>query len=150
MRVAGRILLVDDEPATLDLLCASLEAEGWTVVVATSGPAAIAAARRSHPDLVVLDVGLPGLDGFATCRRLEHDPATADTPIVFLSAMDPVAGARRASEAGGSGFIEKRPPWAAIVRRIRCHMEGGIRRTSPVSRPPRLGGAVRRGPPEPV
>lgn len=117
------VLLVDDEPATLDLLCASLEAEGWTVFVATSGPAALDAARRSRPDLVVLDAGLPGLDGFATCRRLKSDPAMTHTPVVFLSAMEPTSGARRAQEAGGAEFIEKRPPWASIARRILRHLE---------------------------
>lgn len=113
------VLLVDDEPAALDLLCESLEAGGWTVLVATSGRAALDAARRSRPDLVVMDAGLPGMDGFETCRRLRSDPATAATPVVFLSAMDPAEGARRAAEAGGIGFMEKKPPWEGIARRIR-------------------------------
>lgn len=120
-----RVLIVDDEPATLDVLCASLEADGCTVLVATTGAAAVRAARRSRPDLVVLDIGLPGMDGYRTCERLHEHPATAATPVVFLSASEAPDAEARVRAAGGADFIRKRLSWETVLARIRNHLLAG-------------------------
>lgn len=126
--MSRRILIVDDEPAALDVLCASLEAEGCTVIVATTGRVALRAAHRSRPDLIVLDVGLPEMDGFATCRLLMADPVTTAMPIVFLSALEETDVADRCRAAGGIDFIPKRLPWSEVLERIRVHL---VRRHDP-------------------
>lgn len=117
-----RVLIVDDEPATLDVLCASLEAEGCTVLVATSGDAALRAAARSRPDLIVLDVGLPGMNGFETCAQLLANPAMSRTPIIFLSGTDTAHAESHARAAGAADFIRKGLPWSTVLQRIQIQL----------------------------
>src|SRR5438445_5031514 len=84
------VLVVDDNPANLDLLAQVLEPEGYRILVAQSGEAAIKLASRAAPDLILLDIMLPGADGFETCRRLKRDdtPNVADIPVLFISARN--------------------------------------------------------------
>src|SRR5207302_751990 len=79
----GRVLIVDDEIANVELLARRLEAIGCQTQVASSGERAIALARSEQPDLILLDVMMPGLDGWQTCRRLKSQPETADIPVIF-------------------------------------------------------------------
>jgi CheY-like chemotaxis protein len=81
-----RILIVDDEPAVADLIEAVLVGEGYTVAIARDGAQGLLLARDWRPDLILMDVMLPGVDGGTAIRRLKHDPATADIPIVAMSA----------------------------------------------------------------
>jgi CheY-like chemotaxis protein len=118
-----RILIVDDQPAMLDVLCATLEAARCTVLVAMSGQDAIRVARRSRPDLIVLDVGMPGMDGLDTCVRLMQHSVTRMIPVVFLSASDDADMAARCRAAGGIDFISKRLEWREIVDRIARHVQ---------------------------
>jgi DNA-binding response OmpR family regulator len=85
MREERRILVVEDEQTIADAVAARLRAEGFTVEVAADGPAGVAAARRTRPDLVVLDIMLPGFDGLEVCRRLQ---AEHPVPVVMLTARD--------------------------------------------------------------
>lgn len=84
------ILVVDDTPANLDLLTAMLGDRGYRVRVATNGPRALQAARASAPDLVMLDINMPGMHGYDVCRQLRADPVTAHVPVIFVSALDEV------------------------------------------------------------
>src|SRR3954468_24221058 len=81
-----RILLVDDNARNLQMLLQFLSGRGYNLLVARSGEAAIESAAKSRPAVVLLDVMMPGIDGFETCRRLKADPAAADTAVIFLSA----------------------------------------------------------------
>ncbi len=81
-----RILIVDDEPAVADLIEAVLKEEGYTVAIARDGPQGLMLARDWQPDLILMDVMLPGVDGGTVTRRLKSDPETADIPIVAMSA----------------------------------------------------------------
>jgi CheY-like chemotaxis protein len=85
-RVPSRILIVDDEPAVADLIEAVLAGEGYTVAIARDGAQGLLLARDWRPDLILMDVMLPGVDGGTAIRRLKSDPATADIPIVAMSA----------------------------------------------------------------
>ncbi len=85
-RVPPRILIVDDEPAVADLIEAVLVSEGYTVAIARDGAQGLLLARDWSPDLILMDVMLPGVDGGTAIRRLKNDPATADIPIVAMSA----------------------------------------------------------------
>lgn len=84
--VPPRILIVDDEPAVADLIEAVLVGEGYTVAIARDGAQGLMLARDWNPDLILMDVMLPGVDGGTAIRRLKSDPATADIPIVAMSA----------------------------------------------------------------
>jgi len=80
-----RVLLVDDDSALLKLLEVNFRLEGFEALTAASGREALAIAAEQHPDAIVLDLMLPGMDGYEVCDRLRADPATASVPIVFLS-----------------------------------------------------------------
>src|SRR5215472_12364041 len=87
----GRVLIVDDTPANLALLAEMLMNRGYEVSVATNGPRALNLVEAAPPDLVMLDVSMPDMDGYEVCRRLQARPSTARIPIIFLSALDETA-----------------------------------------------------------
>ncbi|MFK7959635.1 MAG: PleD family two-component system response regulator [Phycisphaerales bacterium] len=101
------ILIIDDEPAITAALMTRLKAAGHTVRHAINGLAGLEAAAESVPDVIILDVRMPDIDGLEVCIRLRRDPDLHDVPVIFLSAeSDPVAR-RRAALAGGTRFIAK-------------------------------------------
>ena len=116
---AALILVVDDEPSNVDVLCDLLEALGYRTVGAGSGEAALALARDRAPDLVLLDVMMPGVDGLEACRRLKADPATASIPVVFVTALSDAEDRARGIDAGGDDFLTKPFSRPVLVARIR-------------------------------
>jgi DNA-binding response OmpR family regulator len=82
----GRVLVVDDDPVIVRLLEVNLRLEGYEVATASRGEEALERAAEFHPDVILLDVMMPGLDGWETCRRLRELPEFVETPVVFLSA----------------------------------------------------------------
>ena len=102
-----RILLVDDEPVIRELVQAMLEEDGIEVRCVPDGAQAMKEARRQAPHLVLLDIVLPGLDGFAVCRLLRADPVLREVPIFMLTAKVRQADRESARKAGASGYIEK-------------------------------------------
>ena len=105
--MTARILVVDDVPANIKLLEARLLAEYYDVLTAADGPSAIEAAETGKVDVVLLDVMMPGMDGFEVCRHLKSDPATAHVPVVMVTALDQVADRVRGLEAGADDFLTK-------------------------------------------
>ena len=101
------ILLVEDDPTLSETVGYNLRHQGYDVTTAADGHAALAAARRDQPDLLLLDVMLPGLDGFEVCRRLKADPQTAAVPVIFLSASCSGEFRRRAFSVGAAEFLAK-------------------------------------------
>ena len=119
MRTPPRILIVDDNPTNVKVLQTRLAAEGYEIVTAADGEEALAAARQHAPDLILLDVMMPKLDGFEVCRRLRADAAFPFTPIIMVTAMadskDVIAGL----EAGGDEYLTKPVDHAALAARVR-------------------------------
>lgn len=104
---AKRILVCDDDPVILRLLQVNLELEGYDVLLAHHGEHAIELATDEHPDLVILDIMMPRLDGYQTCERLKANEATKEIPIVFLSAKAQQADIDRGKEFGVAEYLTK-------------------------------------------
>jgi adenylate cyclase len=119
VKTPPRILVVDDTPANVHILQARLAANGYDIVTATDGEAALAAVRESEPDLILLDVMMPKMDGFEVCRRLRADPSVPFIPIIMVTAKtdpkDVVAGL----EAGGDEYVTKPVDQVALVARVK-------------------------------
>lgn len=116
------ILVVDDNPTNLRVLVDYLQQEGYKTLVATSGERAIAQMERHRPDLVLLDVMMPGIDGFETCRRLKANPATADVPVIFMTALNDVEHKVEGFRIGAVDYVTK-PFWQEEVSaRIKLHL----------------------------
>ncbi|WP_327089105.1 response regulator transcription factor [Nonomuraea sp. NBC_01738] len=127
-----RLLIVEDDPPILDLLSASLKFAGFDVVTARSGNDAVAAVLRHRPDLVVLDVMLPDMDGFDVVRRMRSG-GTA-TPVLFLTARDGTEDKIHGLTIGGDDYVTKPFSLEEVIARIHAV----LRRTSVQSPPPRL------------
>lgn len=102
-----KILQIDDEPGISAALNVRLKAAGFEVVTASDGPAGLEAARTHLPAAILLDIRMPGMDGFEVCRRLKSDPALEDIPVIFLSADMSDTARAAAEEAGGSVYLSK-------------------------------------------
>ena len=119
MRTPPRILVVDDLPANLHVLQLRLAAQGYEVVTATDGEAALAVARETEPDLILLDVMMPKLDGLEVCRRLRADPNFPFTPIILVTAKTDTPDVVAGLEAGGDEYLGKPVDQTALVARVR-------------------------------
>jgi phosphoserine phosphatase RsbU/P len=115
----SRILLVDDVKANLEVLLGGLKDE-YKLSVALNGPGALDLVGRVSPDLVLLDVNMPGMDGYEVCRRLRARRETADLPIVFVSALDEISNKARGFEAGGNDYITKPFDLLEVKARVRA------------------------------
>ena len=118
MTTPRTILAVDDNPANVRLLEAVLVAHGYEVTAATSGPEALAAVALQSPDLVLLDILMPGMDGFELCRRLRADPATEALPVIMITATGEQEKLR-SLEAGADDFVTKPLDQAELLARVR-------------------------------
>jgi putative two-component system response regulator len=103
----GTVLIVDDEPTNIEILAVLLERDAYEVAFATTGEQALELVETVRPDLILLDVMLPGLNGYDVCARLKHNPATADIPVVFITGLDREEDQTRAREAGAADFVTK-------------------------------------------
>jgi diguanylate cyclase (GGDEF)-like protein/PAS domain S-box-containing protein len=122
VRPKGRILVVDDTPANLRLLMDMLSQHGLMVHPASGGEPALRFVQSNLPDLILLDIMMPGMDGFQVCERLKADPRTRDIPVIFLSAADQVLDKVRAFAGGGVDYIVKPFQVEEVLARIETHL----------------------------
>lgn len=118
----ARILVVDDTPANLRLLKRILSEQNYTVLAANSGEAALQFLETSIPDLILLDVMMPGIDGYEVCRRLKSAERTRDVPVIFISAMDATWDKVKAFSAGGVDYVVKPIEEAELLARLETHL----------------------------
>jgi DNA-binding response OmpR family regulator/DNA-binding CsgD family transcriptional regulator len=118
------VLIVDDVPDNLAVLHDALEESGYTVLVATSGEAALARAAQALPDIVLLDAVMPGIDGFEVARRLKASSGTAHIPIVFMTGLTETEHLVAALEAGGVDYVTKPIKPKEVLARMNVHMQG--------------------------
>ena len=119
---ADRILLVDDDATNLDVLRHTLDGRGYRLFVTRNGESAIEVARRVHPLLILLDVVMPGIDGYETCRRLKADPETREAAVIFLSSLDDTKDKVRGLEVGAVDFVSKPFQKDEVVARVNTHL----------------------------
>ena len=117
--MSARVLVVDDVEVNVRLLEAKLSSEYFTVITASSGPQALALVQSERPDIVLLDVMMPEMDGFEVCRRLKADPHSADIPVVMVTALSEVSDRVRGLQAGADDFLTKPVNDIALFARVR-------------------------------
>ena len=118
----GDILVVDDMPSNLRLLSQTLAEKGYGVRTVTSGLRALESARTSPPDLILLDVRMPDMDGYEVCAQLKKDERTAQIPIIFISALDQVEDKVQAFQFGGVDYITKPFQVEEVLARTETHL----------------------------
>jgi two-component system alkaline phosphatase synthesis response regulator PhoP len=120
--LAKKILVVDDEVYILHILDFSLGAEGYEVLTAADGDEAIRVARTEKPDLIVLDIMMPKVDGFEACRRLKADPETSAIPVILLTAKGREVDRQMGMEVGADDYIVKPFSPTRLIEKIGSYL----------------------------
>jgi len=121
-RAASRVLIVDDTPANIQTLAAVLQQKGYALSVATNGKQALDVLARVKPDLILLDVMMPEMDGFETCSRIKGSPEWRDVPIIFLTAKAETADIVRGFELGAVDYVAKPFNAHELLARVNTHL----------------------------
>ena len=116
------VLVVDDDAASLSALFECLRRAGYRVLVAQDGGSALERAENGQPALILLDVMMPDMDGFETCRRLKSSATTADIPVLFLTALTDTSEKLKGFEAGAVDYLTKPFQWEEVLARVRTHL----------------------------
>jgi len=117
------ILVVDDTPIQLKIVIAIMEREGFQVEVTQSGREAIEKVRQQRPDLILLDIVMPEMDGFAVCEALKAEPVTADIPVLFLTGQDEEDKIVKAFDVGAADFVAKPVNPPELLARVNTHLK---------------------------
>ena len=118
----GVIVIVDDKPTNLGVLFDFLTDSGFKVLVAQDGESAIQKVEYAHPDLILLDVMMPGIDGFETCRRLKANPSTQDIPVIFMTALSETVDKVKGFNLGAVDFVTKPVQQEEVKARVSTHL----------------------------
>ncbi|MCI0491357.1 MAG: response regulator, partial [Planctomycetes bacterium] len=121
--LGGEVLIVEDTLPSLTLLSELMQGAGYVVRQAQDGEMALLTVRSKLPDLILLDVRMPGIDGFEVCRRLKADPATAGVPVIFLSALQDVEAKVNGFRVGAVDYVTKPYQPEEVMSRVRTHLE---------------------------
>jgi two-component system phosphate regulon response regulator PhoB len=143
---AKRILSIDDDPEIRELVTEVLSRAGWDVVAAADGPSGLRAAREHCPDLILLDVMMPGMNGYAVCDDLQIDPRTSHVPVVFLTAMNDPRDRARALALGATDYLVKPFDPRTVAECVARNLSVALRfeRLAPAREPDATAGSARR------
>jgi CheY-like chemotaxis protein len=119
----GTVLIVDDSPDNLNLLAGILREHDYDVCMASNGRRALSTARLERPELIMLDIQMPEIDGYEVCRQLKADAATSDIPVIFISALDDVFDKVRAFKAGGVDYVTKPFHAEEVLARVESQLQ---------------------------
>ena len=128
-----RVLLVDDEPSILKIVGKRLEVEGFEVLVAMDGQDALAKARTERPQVIVLDLMLPKLNGYEVCTLLKQDPRYQKTPIIIFTAKTHATNEQMAMECGANAYVCKPFSGQELVEKIRALIAAAAAQPGPVA-----------------
>lgn len=120
--IKARILVVDDTRANVRLLAGLLDQQGYQVQFALDGKTALNAVEAKPPDLILLDIQMPGIDGYEVCKRLKAHDATRDIPVIFISALDGIFNKVKAFEVGGVDYVTKPFQVEEVLARVETHL----------------------------
>src|SRR5689334_16562302 len=115
-----KVLVVDDEDSIIELVRLGLRYEGFQVEVASDGEQGLTLAQRISPDVVILDIMLPGIDGLEVCRRLRSNPTTSDVPVLMLTAKDEVGDRILGLQTGADDYLTKPFDFYELLERVRA------------------------------
>ena len=121
--LTGLILIVDDTPRNLDVISETLTVAGYDVAIAVSGERALKHLQRRIPDLILLDVMMPGIDGFEICQQLQADPKTRDIPVIFMTAIADADSKVKGFELGAVDYITKPFQEQELLARVKTHLK---------------------------
>ncbi len=113
-----KIMIVDDDPSIVRLMQYFLENNGYETIIAGNGLQALKKAENENPSLILLDLMLPGVDGFEVCHRLRLNPVTSDIPVLMLSAKDDETDKNEALKVGANGYITKPVKGPGLIERV--------------------------------
>ena len=116
------ILLVDDNPTNLQLLFETLDGRGFKLLIAKDGKSALSIAGKARPNLILLDIMMPEVDGYEVCRQLKADPATAEIPVIFLSALTDTKDKVHGLEIGAVDYVTKPFQPDEVIARVNTHL----------------------------
>ena len=116
------VLIVDDTPANLDVLQDMLASSGYEMLIAINGESALKQAEYAGPDIILLDVMMPGINGFETCRRLKQQESTREIPVIFMTALSDTADKVQGFEVGGVDYVTKPLQHEEVLARIETHL----------------------------
>lgn len=119
----AKIMVVDDDPDTVSILARHLQREGYEAIEAVSGPECVRLARERPVDVILLDLMMPGMDGFDVCRALKEHPKTAEIPIIMITARDDLDARAEGMRLGVSDFLAKPVFRRQLANRIRAQLE---------------------------
>jgi cyclic di-GMP phosphodiesterase len=117
-----KVLMVDDNPTNLQVLQATLEGQGYRLLAARDGASALSVVAKATPDLILLDIMMPEMDGFEVCQRLKSDPATFEIPVIFLSALGQTEDKVKGLELGAVDYITKPFQPEEVIARVNTHL----------------------------
>lgn len=121
--ISSKILIVDDNPANIDVMIAFLEKGRYNLSIATNGEMALKVASHNLPDLILLDIMMPGIDGYEACRRLKKLPDTADIPVIFVTAKKEINDIVECYRCGGVDYIAKPVRQEELLARVKTHLQ---------------------------
>lgn len=116
--MASKIIVIEDDPHILMLISQTLRREGYEVVTATDGAEGLRKVKETHPHLVVLDISLPGLDGYQVCHQLRREQETSNLPVIMVTAMSRPSDQRRGFEHGADDYLPKPFVLSELIVRI--------------------------------
>jgi signal transduction histidine kinase len=122
-KLTGLILIVDDTPVNLDAISTVLNDAGYEIAIATSGEKALEHLKRRSPDLILLDVRMPGIDGFETCERIKANSKTCNIPIIFMTSLIDISNKVKGFNCGAVDYISKPFQEQEILARVRTHIQ---------------------------
>ncbi len=122
MQDASKILIVDDVPENISVLFEFLINQGFEVSIAPDGEAALVVVEHDPPDLILLDVMMPGIDGFETCRRLKMNPESKDIPVIFMTALSDTVDKVKGFQLGAVDYVTKPVQQDEVLGRVRAHV----------------------------
>ncbi|MCP4368172.1 MAG: response regulator [Deltaproteobacteria bacterium] len=118
-----KVLLVDDNPTNLQVLFQTLEGRGYNLLVAKNGETALAITGKAHPNLILLDIMMPGMDGYEVCRKIKKDCGMQHIPVIFITAKTEAEDVVKGFDAGGSDYVAKPFRAPELLARVKKEVE---------------------------